>query len=187
MIMKSFSEYLTESKKTYDFKIGVAGDYASECKSGLENALGKYGLVKITDGKRVPISKRPLDFPQLDNIDVTYFEAEVTYPTTVQVLQEYLGKCCNIPQSNIIVRDPLAPQEDYQEERPNEPYEAKLNTEDMGGESAQADVAGNRVMDLLKELEVARKEREVDPIAGTPTGESKDIGESENSKSVVGG
>jgi hypothetical protein len=105
----------------------------------------------------------------------------------VQVLQEYLGKCCNIPQSNIIVRDPLAPQEDYQEERSNEPYEAKLNTEDMGGESAQADVAGNRVMDLLKELEVARKEREVDPIAGTPPGESKDIGESENSKSVVGG
>jgi len=50
-----------------------------------------------------------------------------------------------------------------------------------------ADVAGNRVMDLLKELEVARKEREVDPVAGAPTGESKDIGESENSKSVVGG
>jgi hypothetical protein len=185
--MKSFSQYLTESKKTYDFKIGVAGDYATDCKAGLESALGKYGVVKVTDGKRVPISKRPLDFPQLENIDVTYFEAEVTYPTTVQVLQEYLGKCCNIPQSNIIVRDPLAPQEEYQEEKENEPYEAMLNTEDMGGESAQESVAGSRVMDLLKELEVARKEREIDPIAGTPSGESKDIDESENSKSVVGG
>jgi hypothetical protein len=185
--MKSFSEYLTESKKTYDFKIGVAGDYAADCKAGIESALGKYGVVKVTDGKRVPISKRPLDFPQLENIDVTYFEAEVTYPTTVQVLQEYLGKCCNIPQSNIIVRDPLAPQEEYQEEKENEPYESMLNTEDMGGESAQESVAGSRVMDLLKELETARKEREVDPISGTPAGESKDIGESENNKSVVGG
>lgn len=185
--MKSFSEYLTESKKTYDFKIGVAGDYATDCKAGIESALGKYGVVKVTDGKRVPISKRPLDFPQLENIDVTYFEAEVTYPTTVQVLQEYLGKCCNIPQSNIIVRDPLAPQEAYQEEKENEPYEAMLNTEDMGGESAQESVAGNRVMDLLKELEVARKEREIDPMEGAPSGESKDIDESENSKSVVGG
>lgn len=185
--MKSFSQYLTESKKTYDFKIGVAGDYAKDCKAGLETALGKFGVVKVTDGKRVPISKRPLDFPQLENIDVTYFETEVTYPTTTQVLQEYLGKCCNIPQSNIIVRDPLAPQEEYQEEKEQEPYEAMLTTEDMGGESAQESVAGNRVMDLLKELETARKEREIDPINGTPTGESKDIDESENNKSVVGG
>jgi hypothetical protein len=42
-------------------------------------------------------------------------------------------------------------------------------------------------MDLLKELEVARKEREVDPVMGTPKGESKDIDESENTKAVVGG
>lgn len=185
--MKNFTDYLTESKKTYDFKIGVAGDYAEACKQHLETALGKYGLVKVTDGKRVPISKRPLDFPQLENIDVTYFEAEVTYPTTTQVLQEYLGKCCNIPQSNIIVRDPLAAQEDYQEEKSTKPYESMLNTEDMGGESAQESVAGNRVMDLLKELESVRKEREVDPIMGTPKGESADIDESENNKAVVGG
>jgi len=185
--MKSFSEYLTESKKTYDFKIGVAGDYATDCKAGLENALGKFGIVKITDGKRVPISKRPLDFPQLENIDVTYFEAEVTYPTTVQVLQEYLGKCCDIPQSNIIVRNPLAPQEEYQEESDNKAYEPLLPNEDMGGESAQKDVAGNRVMDLLKELETARKENLHSGAEGAPVGESSDIDDSENTKSVVGG
>jgi hypothetical protein len=185
--MKSFSQYLTESKKTYDFKIGVAGDYATDCKAGLESALGKFGVISVTDGKRVPISKRPLDFPQLENIDVTYFEAEVSYPTTTQVLQEYLGKCCNIPQSNIIVRDPLAPQEEYQEEKDQEAYESLLNTEDMGGESAQESVAGNRTMELLKELEKARQEREIDPMEGVPTGESKDIDNSENSKAVVGG
>ena len=185
--MKSFSEYLTESKKTYDFKIGVAGDYATDCKQKLEAALGRFGVVKLTDGKRVPISKRPLDFPQLENIDVTYFETEVTYPTTTQIMQEYLGKCCDIPQSNIIVRDPLAAQEEYQEEKEQEPYEAMLNKEDMGGESAQESVGGNRVMELLKELEKARQEREIDPSEGVPTGESKDIDDSENSKAVVGG
>ncbi len=185
--MKNFSEYLTESKKTYDFKIGVAGDYATECKEKLETALGKFGVLNVTDGKRVPISKRPLDFPQLENLDVTYFETEVTYPTTPQVLQEYLGKCCNIPQSNIIVRDPLAAQEEYQSEKEQEPYEALLNTEDMGGEGAQEAVAGNRTMELLKELEKARQEREIDPMEGAPVGESKDIDESENTKSVVGG
>ena len=185
--MKSFKDYLTESKKTYDFKIGVAGDYATECKAKIETALGKFGVVKVTDGKRVPISKRPLDFPQLENIDVTYFETEVTYPTTPQVLQEYLGKCCEIPQSNIIVRDPFAPQEEYQEDKEEKPYEAMLNTEDMGGESAQESVGNNRTMELLKELEKARQEREIDPMEGAPVGESKDIDDSENTKAVVGG
>ena len=47
-------------------------------------------------------------------------------------------------------------------------YETKLTQEDMGGESAQENVGGNRVMDLLKELEVARKEREHDPSAAAP-------------------
>jgi hypothetical protein len=41
-------------------------------------------------------------------------------------------------------------------------------------------------MDLLKELEVARKEREVDPVAGVTAGESKDITSETNSKSPIG-
>jgi hypothetical protein len=61
-----------------------------------------------------------------------------------------------------------------------------MDTEDMGGESAQGDVAGNRVMDLLKELETARKEREHEPTDGVPQGESADISEEEQTKSVVG-
>ena len=42
-----------------------------------------------------------------------------------------------------------------------------------------------RVMDLLKELETVRKEKEHDPIADTPTGESQDISNEENSKAVL--
>ena len=61
-----------------------------------------------------------------------------------------------------------------------------LNTEDMGGESAQKDAGGNRVMDLLKELEVARKEREIDPVEGITPGESSDITNEENATSVIG-
>jgi hypothetical protein len=41
-------------------------------------------------------------------------------------------------------------------------------------------------MDLLKELETARKERENDPIDGVNAGESKDISADENSKSPIG-
>ena len=60
----------------------------------------------------------------------------------------------------MIVRAEGEPLEQIQEPVEEGPYEAKLNTEDMGGESAQDAVGENRVMDLLKELEVARKERD---------------------------
>jgi hypothetical protein len=61
-----------------------------------------------------------------------------------------------------------------------------LTTEDMGGESGQESVGNNRVMDLLKELEKARKEKDNDPMEGAPVGESKDIDDSENAKSPIG-
>jgi len=47
-------------------------------------------------------------------------------------------------------------------------------------------VGENRVMDLLKELEVARKERAIDPVEGVKPGDSKDIDEKQNTKSPVG-
>ena len=184
--MKNFADYLTESKKTYEFKIGIAGDRPDGCEDMIETGLQKFGITKMSAGKKTPIQERPLDFPQLENTDVVYYEVELTYPTTVQVLQEYLGGVCSVPQSHIIVRNPNEPQELYQEEKDDEEYVAKLTQEDMGGESAQKSVGGNRVMDLLKELEAARSERDIDPTSDTPKGESKDIGDAVNTKSPIG-
>jgi hypothetical protein len=157
--MRSFKEILTESKKTYEFKIGVAGELPEGFTDRLETGLKKFGLLKVSTGKKTPIQERPLDFPQLQNMEVTYFETEVEYPTTVQVLQEYLGKCCTIPQSHIIVRNPNEPQELYQNEKEDIVYEPILTKEDLGGENAQKSVGENRIMDLLKDLESARKQR----------------------------
>jgi len=56
----------------------------------------------------------------------------------------------------------------------------------MGGESAQEQAGENRVMDLLKELEVARKERAIDPVDGVKAGDSKDISPEEYVKSPIG-
>ena len=185
--MRSFTEILTESKKTYQFKIGVAGPLPEGFEDTLETILKKYGANNLTSGKKTPIQERPLDFPQLQNMEVTYFELAVEYPTTSQVLQEYVGKCCGIDQAYIIVRNMNDPREEYQEMKDDAPYEAMLTKEDMGGETAQEDVAGNRIMSLLKELETARKENEHSGAEGAPVGESSDIGDAENTKAVVGG
>ena len=183
----TFEKFLTEAKKVYPFKIGIAGELPEGCEDMLKTCLEKYGVNNITSGKKTPIQERPLDFPQLQNMEVTYFEAEVEYPTTSQVLQEYIGRCCGLDQAYIIVRNANDPREEYQETKDDAPYEAMLTKEDMGGESAQDNVAGNRVMDLLKELEIARKENEHSGAEGAPVGESSDISDVENTKAVVGG
>lgn len=185
--MRSFKELLTESKKTYKFKIGIAGSLPEGCVDTIETSLKKFSIANMSSGKKTPIQERPLDFPQLQNMEVTYFETELEYPTTSQVLQEYLGKCCGIDQSYIIVRNMNDPREEYQEMKDDAPYETFLTKEDMGGESAQKSVGNNRVMDLLKELETARKERDHNGAEGAPQGKTTDMSNSNNNKSVVGG
>ena len=186
-MMKSFEQYLTESKKTYKFKIRVAGEVPEGFADTMEGALQKYDLVNISAGKTTPITEKPMDFPQLQNMEITHWEAEVNYPVTAHLLEKYLVDACEVTHSHIIVRGEFDPIEEYQSEENTEPYEARLNTLELGGESAQQEVGGPRIMDLLKELETAKQERDIDYTGGVKPGESKDIADVENAKSVVGG
>lgn len=159
--MKSFQQLLNESKKTYAFKIGLAGDLPEAINDRLKTALERYGVINMTSGKKTPIQERPLEFPNLQNTHITYYEVELQYPTTDAVLQEYLGHFCSIPASHVRVRNANVPLE---VEEPNneksETYEPLLTKEHIDAISAQELVGENRVMDLLKELEKERKERE---------------------------
>ena len=181
-----FEKYLAEAKKIYEFNIGIAGELPENCADDLETCLKRYSVASMSAGKKTPIQERPLDFPQLSNCEVTYYEAGLNYPTTPQVLSEYIAQCCNIDRSNIIVRNVNEPQEMFQSLKDDGPYEVKLETEDMGGDSAQDNVGSNRVMSLLKELETARSERESDPLQDVKSGEGADITDKENTVSPVG-
>ena len=185
--MKSFEQYLTESKKIYKFKVRVAGELPEGFADNLEQCLQKYDVSNITAGKRSPIQETPLDFPQLQNCEVTHYEVDLNYPTTSHVLEHYLVNSCNISHSYICVRSEFDPIDEYQKPEDKTPYASKLNTEDLGGESAQDSVAEPRIMSLLKELETARQERDMDMTGGVTAGKTKDIQNVENSTSVVGG
>ena len=45
--MSTFKDYLTESAKSYDYKIKVAGEIADDFGSKLESALAKFEVEKI--------------------------------------------------------------------------------------------------------------------------------------------
>lgn len=184
--MKNFVDYLTESKKTYSFKIGVAGTLPEGFQERMKTALEKYSIESFSTGKKTPIQERPLDFPNLENMEVTYFDVDLNYPTTSQVLEEYLGHSCSVHRSHIIVRNPNEPVEAQQNTQTTETYEPLLTNTELESVSSQNSVGGDRVMDLLKELENARKERDHDPITGIPKGSSTDISDSTNNKSTVG-
>lgn len=164
--MKNFYNYLVETSKIYEFKVGIAGNKPDNFEDTLETILQKYGLDNMSNGKSTPIQERPLDFPQLQNIDVTYYDIKLRYPTVPSVLAEYISNSCGICRTHVMVRTPNAPQEEYQKQEEPTEYTTLLKTEDMGGTSAQDSVGQNRVMELLKELEKSKKDRTIDPASG---------------------
>jgi len=114
--MSTFTQYLTEAVKSYDYKIKVAGMIADDFKNRMETALQKFELAKMSAGKKTPIQSLPLDFPALSNEEVTIFDVTTNYPCSVNVLKEYLADYMNINASMIVVRKPGEPTEEYQDQ-----------------------------------------------------------------------
>jgi len=166
--MKNLQQYIIESTKTYSFKIKAAGELPENFEDQLETALNKYQIVNFSKGSKTPITEKPLDFPQLQNCEVTHFDVELNYPTTNGVLESYLTLELGFPDTHLLVRNENDPLEEVNtiDNDKDKTYETLLTKEDLGGESGQDSVGAKRVMDLLKELEKVKKENEFDPIKG---------------------
>lgn len=104
--MKSFQEYLTESKKVYEFKVKLAGDY-EKAGDKIKSALAQYKVEKCSAGKRLPIAETHADFPEVRNTNVTIFDICTAYPTTSQVVRAAIAEKCGCSQDMVRVRTPL--------------------------------------------------------------------------------
>jgi hypothetical protein len=149
--MKSFKEYLIESKKTYDFRIKIAGDLPEKFESRLKSALEKYSVSSMKTSK-TPIQKFPLDFPQLESQEVHIFEVSFDYPVISPVLNQYIHETMSIPTARIVVRSPHEQTEAYQEVK-TEKYVTKLTSEmESADENAQEMVGDKHRLSLLSTL-----------------------------------
>ena len=154
--MSTFTQYLAESTKSYDYKIKIVGASKDIDKNALETALQKFDLANMSAGKTTPIMTQPLDFPMLSNEQVTIFDVTTNYPTTSREMKEYLSDRMRVPATHIVVRKPGEPTEQYQadmqikSEYANKLYDIeykdapKVNAEDLHSTKAN--------MSLLKEL-----------------------------------
>lgn len=81
--MKSFSNYLFESKKTYEFKVRIANcDLDSESMDKIETALKQFDLISVSKVKNFPAEDRSIEFPKVGTCEIKDFDIELNYPTT---------------------------------------------------------------------------------------------------------
>ena len=162
--MSTFQKYLTESTKSYDYKIKIVGEIDKNFTTKMETALAKFEVAKMSAGKKTPIQTLPLDFPALSNESVTIFDVTTNYPASAREMKEYLGVHMNIPQTHIVVRKPGEPTEEYQEQMQvatQSEYKNKLmdiEYKDSPEVNAEYFHSSKDNMSLLKELLKDREE-----------------------------
>jgi hypothetical protein len=162
--MKSFKQYLTESKKEYKFRIKYAGTLTDSQIDRIEMALGKYSVLDMSKPKTTPIQEHPMDFQTLKNSEVSIVDVTVDYPSTVQVLRNELTEYAGIPGSHLVVINADHPEEVAREEalkeQDNEEYEALLDS-DLPESKNDPSFGDEYNESMLKELERGTPEIEI--------------------------
>jgi len=86
--MKSLKTYITESLKSYNYTIKIAGDVDKNFIDMFKYNLNKFDPIRISDPTKTPIQKDPYGFPNLNNQSVTIIKADFRYPATEPMIQQ---------------------------------------------------------------------------------------------------
>ena len=160
--MKTFKEYLAESKKTYPFRLKVAGELPENFVNELKDCIGRANPTIIEKSKS-PIQATPLDFPELSNVEVHTFEVVCEYPITAPEIAEHVK--WYVPESNFRVRngsDAGEVEHNTVDMEPSgkamleEPYNDKIKHKDYFGDDFNKG--------FLKDLAKAAKDRKKDGV-----------------------
>ena len=155
--MKSFKEYLTESKKVYEFKIKIAGDAPKDCVAKIKEALATYNVESCSAGKSTPITEKQVDFPKLENIGVTVFDVTLSYPTNTVEVRAAVAERLHMEASKVRVRNMAEEEElalNHEFDGKTEPVLGK----DYPASNNQGLVGEQYVMNFLKGLTQDKKE-----------------------------
>lgn len=157
--MKSFKEYLTESKKVYEFKIKLAHEVENASEK-IKQALSKYNVESCKEGKRTPIQETQVDFPEHKNISVSVFDVSTSYPANSAQVRAALAETLGLTETCIKVRTPGEESECALNHANDEKSGDALLGKDYTAEDNQSTVGNARAMELLKELSKVRHELE---------------------------
>ena len=170
MIKRTFRSYLTENDRTYHFRIKLANMPDDQVVDAIESALEKYELKSLSKPKKTPIQEHPMDFQTINNAEVHIMDAEVKYPTTADVLFNYIADTVGIPHKQLVVINKDHPEEIAREEAvktEEDEYTSLLGQahEDMEKSDGKAgdptELYGDKYNEnMLKSLEIRKYEFE---------------------------
>lgn len=160
--MKSFRQYLTESVRTYRYKIKIAGTPDKNWVDLFAINLQKFDPVKVGEPKSTPIQKDPYGFPGLTNQAVTIIDVEFKYPATEPMVKQ-LARLLNYDENLVRVIDAKYDDsvngevEQYANQMSHSPV---LNHEELedAGKEANKDYADQYLTKIAKEAEKDKME-----------------------------
>lgn len=150
--MKSFKDYLTESKKVYEFKVKIAGDCPEDCSAQIKGALAQFHVATVSSGKRTPIQERHSEFPEHKNVNMTIFDVKTDYPATSLQVKDLVASSLGLAGSCVKVQN-MAEEKEHAINHANDKRtgEAIVGTEYEP--SNNQDLVGDEyAMSFLKEL-----------------------------------
>lgn len=150
--MKSFKDYLIESKQTYDFKIKIAGEHEDVAKK-IKEALAKFDVASCSEGKTTPIQETQVDFPDHKNVGVTLVDVCLNYPATSAEVRALVAEAIGSTDSCVKVRNE---REVIEEEEINKPETEQVLGKDYDKVNNQKLVGDKGVASFLKELGKAK-------------------------------
>lgn len=162
--MKSFKQYLTESKKVYEFKVKIAGEIDKDAASKIKLGLSQYQVESCSAGKRTPIQESPKDFPEHKNVNVTVFDVCLSYPTNSVMVRESIAQALGLKICCVKVRNLKEEEEDLLNHSNDEISKESMLTSEYAASNNQSEVGEEQKMSLLKTLTKAK--HDLQPYTG---------------------
>ena len=163
--MKTFTEFLIESSKTYEFRVKIACDCNNDHMERFENQMNRFGLESISKPKRTPIQEQPAGFAtSVKNTEVSIFDIETNYPAAPHQITAIAQEVFGIPESHVVTVNKNDPEEIAREVAKDEKDgEYKPITGTEYEDEKQEDVFGDKYNEnMLKELETRKYEMATD-------------------------
>jgi hypothetical protein len=128
--MKSFKDYLTESKKVYEFKVKIAGECPKDAAAQIKAALEVFHVGTVSAPRRTPIQENHADFPEHKNIHMTIFDVTTNYPAISPQIRDLVASGLGITLSSVKVKN-MKEEEEYIINHANDnlPGEAIIGTD----------------------------------------------------------
>lgn len=104
MNTKTFKDYLIESRRSYTYRVKLAGDTDAEFFKQLEKELARFDIVKFSEPKRSPVMKTLAGFPDsVQNEELHVVDVEVNYPANAEQIKQIAVELGKNPNNVVVV------------------------------------------------------------------------------------